>query len=54
MEYWDSENNQCRFFNAGREEMVTSIWDVHLSGTGRAEATDRWWGLEIDFEESSR
>ena len=45
--YWDSR--KISILRAGRE--VASIWDAHLIGTGRAEATDRWWGLEIDFEE---
>ena len=45
--YWDSRH--VSILRSGRE--VSSLWDVHLTGIGGIDDKDRWWGLEIDFEE---
>jgi hypothetical protein len=45
--FWSSQN--VSMVRQGRE--VAALWDTHLTGVGRAETVDRWWGMEIEFPE---
>jgi hypothetical protein len=45
--FWNSQ--VVSMVRQGRE--VAAIWDAHLTGVGRTENVDRWWGMEIEFDE---
>ena len=46
--FWDSQ--VVSMVRSGRE--VACIWDHNLTGVGRVLAIDRWWGMEIEFDET--